>query len=302
MRTHRAVSLAVIVGVTTGAVGLPRASAAMFPPGLTAETEAFDYTLGPFSGTSDSDPGSVMGPFVVSESIAAREGSTSRSVARAAYGFLSVRTSTIGRYSSVTSDTSIGQAVADASFVDNEVVVLREGIATGMPGSFRARFNVDRVIAFSAALVEALDEGTVVLEGGYSLGIVIGETVSEIDGSALGGTWRRVGVGGPLEEPEILPPGIVELDVEFQYGVAFTIAVEVSVNLFTSITDGGTVDVDSELLLGPSFRWLGIVDGIDEETTVSSPSVADWTKPAVPSPGTGSALALLVMGTARRRR
>ncbi len=302
MTTHRAVCVAVILGVTTGAVGLPLASASMFPPGLTVETEAFDYTLGPFSGSSDSDSGMAMGPFVVSESIASREDSASRASARAAYGFLSVRTSTIGRYSSLTNDTSIGQAVANASFLDDEVVVEREGIATGTAGSFRARFDVERLIDFSAALAQSLNEGTVVLEGGYSLGIVIGQTVSEIDGSALGGTWRRIGVNGPLEEPEIVPPGIVELDVEFQYGVAFTIAVGVSVNLFTSITDGGTVDVDSQLLLGPSFRWLGIVDGIDDETTVSSPSVEDWTKPAVPSPGTGSVLAVLLLGTARRRR
>lgn len=302
MRTHRAMSMVAIVGVPALGMAVPAAEASIFTPGLSAQTEAYDYTVGPSVGDLDSDAGTMSGPFVVSESMASRAGSVSESFAQSAYGYLRVDTSTVGQYSASAADMSIGQAIGTASFSDQQVVVLREGIATGTPGTFTARFNVQRFIDFGASLVQALEEGTVLLEGGYSLQIVIGETVAQIGGSDLDGTWRRVGVNGPLQEPDVVDAGIVEMDIDFLYGVEFTIAAEVSVNLFTMVADGGTVDVDSELLLGPSFHWLGIVGGIDEETTVSSPDVEDWKRAAVPSPGGGVVLALLGVCAAVRRR
>lgn len=302
MASHRAMCVAAILGGVIGIDCLPRAEASILMPGLKARAEAYDYTTGPSVGDAEIDPGMMVGPLMRAEAIAARDFSTSRAFAEAAYGYLRVETSTIGVYSSITSATSVGQAVASASFVDDQVVVQREGIATGTPGTFRARFDVQRVIDFAAALSDGLAAGMLVLEGGYSLGIVIGQNVTEIDGSALGGTWRRIGVDGVLQEPDVLPPGIVELDVDFEYGVPFTIAVQVQVNLFTFISNGGTAEVDSRLLLGPSFRWLGIVDGLDDDTTVSSPEVENWKDPAIPAPGTLALVGVCALGLARRRR
>ncbi|MEO1128586.1 MAG: hypothetical protein AAFX05_02635 [Planctomycetota bacterium] len=272
--------------------------------GLSANVEAFEWLDDKSTGISDMSDGTASAFGLVAHALADRETSFSRARAFANHGYLEVWGINNGLYSDAGADSSSGQAIAHASFLDNQVVVDKgdfETEATG--GTFMAWFKIQRGVTLNVDDGEA-GPALAQLAGGMNIFVTIGGADTQPEGKPYGGTWFRPGVGQPIQEPDVASDGLIGVPVDYTYGEAFTIAAMATLNLISTIQDGTDVPIDADFGADPAFQWMGIteLDGQDEGVTVSSPCNHDWTVGVVPAPGPAALLiAAMPLGLRRRR-
>ncbi len=287
-----------VVVVLALALCAPAAVAA--DPGLKAETEALEWVTGGVESTQTDIDTTVPGP---AQAVAAASlpagGSTTSSNAVANFGFVEVTTQSTGVYSAPPGKLINAQSISNATFRDDGVVVQAPGYGPGDFGAFTARFELNQDVEFTTLVITDIG-GRVDIVGGYDLDVHIGGASP----GPFNGQWLKSTTGA--EQTPMLPQGIIEVPVAFEYGVPFTISAELEINLFVSALNGINAVVDASMNLGSAFFWQGIdTEGLPEGFTISSDNVRDWSKPYpenIPAPGTIALLPLGAAALARRRR
>lgn len=299
-RAAIAVARARAVASAAALAAAPVAAAAVIPPGLDVRAEAFDYELPSSNGAGEIDTGAA-GPLGRSAAANAdRTVTTATATAFANYGYLSVSTAAVGTHTAGPGETSVSQALARASFRDEQVVVSAPGFTSADSTTFTAVFAVARDVAFTINPAASAPENRLV-RGGFALDLIIDGAADLTPLGGYAGTWERTTPGGPTSAPTGLAPSMTPIAVEItvNYDTPFTIAAEATANLLASVENGSGVGIDATFGFDAAFRWLGI-EGLPNGTDVSSPGDEDWTDSAVPTPGSG-ALALLAVAAAFRR-
>jgi len=298
LRGHGRVALAGFVSaIPIASVGSPALASGVIPAGLHARAEALEW-ISPWIGVGEQtiDPGSSAGPGMLAEAAASMTPDAETSaLAFSDYGFLTNYGTSLGQYTVPSGHAAYAQAITDASFRDNQVVVAAPGVASGTPGVLKAAYELDHTISFDLSVLSGFT-GDALVVGGFSVDVIIGSYVVSHTG-----TWTYDATTGILTEP-VMPSGVIEALVPFQYGVPFTIAAAIEMKLTVYSEGPTTATADVELSLGPSFIWQGILDGLPEDATVSSPDVPDWRRPyGIPAPGAGAAMMLTAAGAMSRR-
>lgn len=296
-RSHGRCALACVLSAVSASSLASQARGAVIPVGVHARAEALEW-ITPWIGLGeqDIDPGQAAGSGRLAQASAAMTSAAETTAfAYADYGFLNNTGTSLGEYTVTPGHAAYAQAITSASFRDDQVVVLADGFAAGTPGVLKAAYLLDRIVSFDLSTVTGFT-GDAVVVGGFSIDVMIGSyAVSHT------GTWTYDATTGIFVEP-VLPIGLIEALVPFQYGVPFTIAGAVEMKLTVYSEGPTTATADVEMSLGPSFIWQGIIDGLPEDATVSSPSVPDWRKPyGIPAPGAGAVAILSGAGIMARR-
>lgn len=291
------------LGAVVALVHASSVTASTVPLGLSVETTAREWLVAgpPSAGDSDLDAlASLFGPLIATNSTASFPGGSSASstVSQADFGFVDTLIDSNGFYSAAAGQIINAQGTSSASFRDEGVVVSAPGLGPGDFGTIVARFELNHTVALDIEVLSD-DGGRVDIGGGFDLDVTLGAASIP----AYNGTWTKSTVSG--ESSPIVPTGTIEIPVDFEYGVPFTIGARLDISLFTSVSNGIDANVDALLNLGSAFFWKGIdPDSLPEGATVSSDLVDDWTVPYVeiPSPGSLVALATGLVATTRRRR
>ena len=283
------------VAIVSAATSLAStAYAGVITPGLFAEAEAIEWLVAGPSAMDDAVAAGPFGPLDVAVEASFPGGkstTTTRTVVD--YGLLKVITDSVGIFQGSPGQLRNAQGLAHASFREDSVVVQAAGFGPGQFGSFTARFEIQHFVNF---LINVLSNngGRVDISGGFQLEVIIGDATP----GPYGGTPWTASTVNPPTAPSI-PSGIIEVPVNFEYGVPFTIAADIEANLFTSVFGDIQADIDASMSLCSGFIWRGIdTTGLPEDVTVSSEHVEDWILPGSPT----IALLPIAFLASRRRR
>lgn len=267
---------------------------------LAAETEALEWMTGGTQYTDSDLDTTTPGPAQAFASAQFPSGnSLTSSNAAADFGFVEVVTEAYGVYSAGVGQTVNAQSLSRASFSDDTVRVTAPGFGPGQFGSFTARFELNHDVELDP-LIFTENGGRIDIFGGYDLTVHIGDASP----GPFNGQWFE-STSLPDSAPSV-PTGVIEVPVNFEYGVPFTISADLEINLFVSVTDGVTGLVQAKMDLGSAFFWQGVdITGLPAGLKIQSVNVNDWTKAYpdnVPAPGAAVLLACGAAPLCRRRR
>ena len=287
-------------GVVALSVGLCAPLAQARAAGLMAETEALEWITGGIQYTDDDLDLTIPGPAQASASAQLPTGnSITSSVAGADFGFVEVVAESLGLYSAGVGQLVNAQSISTAAFSDDGVRVTAPGYGPGQFGLFTARFELNQNVDLDALVLNEVG-GRIDIIGGYNLDVEIGDA----NPGPYNGQWFT-STALPNSSPT-LPNGIIEVPGHFEYGVPFTIAAELEINLFVSTLNGINGYVDADMNLGSAFLWQGIdTTGLPDGTKIQSLNVNDWTlgyPDNIPGPGVAGVLTLAAAPFCRRRR
>jgi len=192
------------------------------------------------------------------------------------------------------------QSISRASFADDNVRVTAPGYGPGQFGSFVARFELNENVDLDALVLPSPGTGRIDIIGGYDLDVRIGDATP----GPFNGQWFT-STALPDSAPTV-PTGMIEVPVNFEYGVPFTISAELEINLFVSALNGINGYVQATMDLGSAFFWQGIdTTGLPAGTKIQSENVNNWAlgyPDNIPAPGAAVLLTLGAAPLCRRRR